>query len=451
MLLIYLSAAITAAGQDLPRQGNWGIYVQELTDSVKVQNQYTGNGVEIIYIVPGSEEDRIGLQAGDILTTINTFNVVNISDVYFSGYFSDVRAGDQIKYHIIRKGEKLERSGKVVGKPYEKHPNAEVIYDKVAFVKGHLRTIITKPKSAKKVPAIYFIPGYNCASYDNMNPIHPYKKIIDSLTNLGYAVFRCEKSGMGDSYATANCFQIDFETEQFGFENGYQKLLSYDFVDPDQIFIFGHSLGGINAPLMAEKYPVKGVIVYGTTHLPWMEYLQDMLRFQNPKLGIPPLEMEEDMKLYQSLLYEHYVKKSSPQALIESNPGYIKLLQRDFQYIGGNMIFQRHYTFMQQLNDLNLAKTWASLECHVLSVFGEADFEALNSNSHQEIVEIVNKYHPGKGTFLELPETNHAFIKVGSMEDEIKSKLEGTGGQLMATHFNYAIVTQIDSWIKGLD
>lgn len=439
------------SGQDLPRQGNWGIYVAPLTDSVKSANQYEGEGVQIAHLIPGRVEDQIGLKVGDILTKVNSFDISRIDDVYFSGYFWDIRAGDQIKYCVVRNGKKMELEGEVEGKPYETHPNAEVIYDKVAFSQGHLRTIITKPKSDKKLPVIYFIPGYNCASYDNMFDFHPYKKIIDSLTNLGYAVFRCEKSGLGDCYGTPNCHRIDFETEQFGFEKGYEKMISYDFIDPDQVYIFGHSLGGINAPIIAEKYQPKGVVVYGTTHLPWMEYIQHMLRFQNPQLGISPLEVEQDAKLYQSFLYEYYVLKKSPKALVESNLAYQKMMQRDFQYDGDEMLLNRHYTFMQQLNDLNLAETWSKVNCHVLSIFGEADFEALNADSHKEIVEIVNRYHPGKGTFLELAETNHSFIKVGSMEDEAKSKREGTGFQLMMSGFNYAIVTEIDNWIKSLN
>jgi len=65
-----------------------------------------------------------------------------------------------------------------------------------------------------------------------------------------------------------------------------------------------------------------------------MKYLQNMLRFQNTKLGMSPIEIEADLKLYQIILFKHYVEKMSPVELIELNPEFERLLARDFQYIG---------------------------------------------------------------------------------------------------------------------
>lgn len=439
--------------QEIPRQGSWGLYVSPVADSTKQQLKLDHDAVLVRWVKPESTSAQTGVEVGDVLTQINDFPVRTPQDIYFSGFLNSLRDGDAIAYHVIRDGKSKTFKGKVIPKPRETNKYGDIVYNKVRFKDGYLRTILTVPHKVqgKKAPVVYLIPGYNCASYDNMVPFHPYQKIIDSLTALGYAVFRCEKSGMGDSYNTPNCFDIDFHTEQAGFEAGYEHLLTYDDIDTSQIYIFGHSLGGINAPILAEKYNPKGVIVYGTTHLPWMEYLTDMLRFQNTLLGIPPVQVEKDAMVYQRLLYDHYVNKLSPEELIEKDTAYLSLLQRDFQYIGGDMIFQRHYTFMQQLNDLNLTESWSNVKSHVLSIYGEADFEALNPDAHKAIVNIVNYYHPGKGTFYLLPETNHSFIKVGSMEDGVEARKNGQLRQLMQTSFNYKIIEEIDDWIQSLE
>lgn len=455
LLFVLIIAQFAQAQSDkLPRQGNWGIYAVQISDSAKNALNLKQNAAEVKWIKPNATEASTGLKIGDILLEANGLTVKSSSDLLFTGFFNKLREGDKICFEVLRNNKKMKLCGKVQPKPYEKSEIAEVIYDKVKFKNGNLSAIITKPKNtskSQKIPAIYFIPGYNCASYDNMIDFHPYKKMIDSLTNLGYAVYRCEKSGMGGSYNTPNCFDIDFHTEQAGFEAGYEKLLSYDFIDTSQIYIFGHSLGGINAPILAEKYQPKGVIVYGTTHLPWMEYLTQMLRFQNSMLGYSPVQVENDMEIYQSLLYDHYVLKMSPKKMIAKNPEYLPLLTRDFMYDGDKMIFQRHYSFMQQLNDLKLSEAWSKINAYVLSIYGEADFEALNPESHKEIAKIVNHYHPNHGTYQLLTETNHSFIKVGSMEDGLKATKNGTIGKLMRTNFNYEIVTKIDQWIKSLE
>ncbi len=445
-----LFCAAVYAQDPLPRQGKWGIYAQTLTDSMCQELKLRSDAVQIVGIRPGSTEYTAGLQKEDILYAINNIAITSTEDLYYKGYLNQLRAEDSIEYHIIREGDTLTLSTRVIGLDYETSTHGDVIYDKVPFKGGYLSTILTLPQSKKKLPAIYFIPGYNCASYDKMGEAHPYRRIIDSFTHLGYAVFRCQKSGMGDSYQTPNCFEIDFHTEQEGFEEGYRKLLSYDFIDTQNIFIFGHSLGGINAPIIAEKFQPKGIIVYGTTHIPWMEYLMYMIRFQNTKLGYDPIEIEKEAHTYQKLLYQQYVLKKTPEELASSHPDYADLLERDFQYQGGDMIFQRHYDFWYQLNDLHLAQSWASQKSHVLSIWGEADFEALDDRSHKDIVHIVNHYHPGHATYVSLPETNHSFIKVGSMEEGIEARQNGKMRSLFETSFNYDIIHIIHNWINNL-
>jgi len=43
-------------------------------------------------------------------------------------------------------------------------------------------------------------------------------------------------------------------------------------VDQDNVFIVGHSMGGVFAPILAAEFPVKGIAVYGTVVKTWTEY-----------------------------------------------------------------------------------------------------------------------------------------------------------------------------------
>lgn len=406
-------------------------------------------GLRVNWVRPNTDAANAGIQPGDILFAINGEKLNSNEEFLTNEIVNGLREGDKVIFTFWNGEEEKEMKSKLNPKPRESYSNATVEYGRAAFRTGFLSTILVTPNTPGPHPVVYFLPGYNCASYDNLPAWHPYQRIIDSLVNLDYAVFRCEKTGMGDCQSTPNCFKADFETEQAAFEAGYDALENLKQVDSKNIFLFGHSLGGINAPLLAAKAKPRGIIVYGTSHIPWADYLDDMLRFQNPRMGVDSAENEKDMVVYEDLLREHYVEKQ-PLKKIAENPEYVRLLERDFQYEGGDMLFQRHFTYWQQIHHLGLEKVWSELDCKVLSVYGEADFEALNPSSHKEIVELVNENHPGNATYKFLPETNHGLIKVGSMEDGVKARNDGSLRKLYRTAFNYDFVTMMDEWMKSV-
>lgn len=442
LLMLFVGATFlpfSIQAQHLRRQMMWGIWPQpvpaELTAKAGEQ------GIYVAKVFPEGTAGPIKLLEGDVIRKIQGAAVTGPQDLGKpqNKFFE----GDPLALVIWRNGKEITLSGKAVGKPLETNPYAEVIYGEVAFEKGYLRTITTKPQKTGKAPVIFWVPGYTCASYDRMPAGHPYKELIEGFTKLGYVVFRTEKPGMGDCSGTPHCTEIDFAEEQAAFEAGYEAMLNLDYIDKDNIFIFGHSMGGLQGPLLAQKYHPKGLYVYGTRHETWHEYILAMLRFQNPRNGVDFIQHEDEMKLYTEMMYQHYVLKKSPKE-IANTPEKAALLKRDFFWDGGDSFFGRHYKFMQDLQDLQMGKVWASLDCHVMSMFGEADFEVLDPFSHKEIARIVNQYHPGMAEYVFLPGTNHGFRKVGTMDDEVKANSgQGPGGE-----FNPDVIGIVHEWMQ---
>jgi len=336
--------------QEIKRKVYLGIETVSVDDSnnpcVTAGNSI--QGICIKSVVKGFTADALGLKKGDILLEINNFPVINKSDL--QQRLTYAREGDVIEATVWRNGKKHRSKAIVIGRPYEPAINGEVIYDEVNFLGGKVRLIINKPVKAEKMPAILFIQGYPCSSIDNLNSNHPYKKLIETLVSKGMVVMRAEKLGMGDCLNTPNCYDVDMITETNAFTEAYKKLKTYSFVDTNQIFIFGHSLGGLSAPVVASQMHPKGVIVYGTTCEPWYEYLLKMLRYQNPLFGTDFLVAEEEMKLYQQLLYEHFILKKSPIERSQ-NSDYALLLKRDFQFDGKDGILGRVSTFWLSVNE----------------------------------------------------------------------------------------------------
>lgn len=446
IIVLFLTIALFYAQNNIvKRKAAMGIAVIEIPDSVKKNIPSEISGVLTTNIIKEGTGEKIGLIPQDIITKFNEYKINNRPE--FLKVISGLWGDEKFTLEVFRNGKRINLEGKSLPKPLETSEFSNVVYDTVKFGNGYLRTILNKPKTGNKFPVVLFIPGYPCASYDGMGSSHPYKKLIDGWIKNGFAVLRVEKSGMGDCYGTPDCFSIDAETEHNAFEKGLQKLTSYDFIDKNNIFIFGHSLGGIAAPFLAKNNNVNGIIVYGTIQKDWYEYLIDMFRIQNSLISEDYTAVDKKMPVYQKFLFEHFINKKTPQDLM-NNPEYKDILINDFQYDGGDGIFGRNFKFWWSINELNLTQAWSEVNCNVLSIFGEADLEVLSPVEHEMITRIVNKYHPGKAEYYLMKETNHAFMKVGNMEKQAEFVRTGQANRIYDTHFNPEIVTKTIEWMK---
>ncbi len=442
----------TGATTHLRRKCFLGMQPLPVSDSLSKVIGLPG-GVSIGSIAPGGTLQSIGAQPNDILMRLNEQAVQSWDGPL---HLPTLFEGDAIVAEVWRsngkKGKLITLKGTVKGVALEKGTaKYDVAYGEAPFEGGYLRTIAMLPKTPGPHPIIYFIPGYNCFSIDRMNPQHPYPRMFDSLAALGNIVYRVDKPGMGDGPSPCDCEETGFEKELSVFEAGYQNLLRQPWAAEDRIFMVGHSMGGIQAPLLTTKancHP-KGIAVYGTVYQTWYEYILMMLRFQEPRTDEAYLSFEQDMAEYVQLFYEHYVR-FKPLSEITANPRWKALLERDFALDAeGNILF-RKAEYWQEIARHTLTEAWAHTDAHVLSIFGEADFEVFDAFSMSEIPRIVNAYHPGHGTFATLPGTDHGMIHVGSMQKGLDLRGKPEYREYFLHQFDYKLVTTLQAWIEGV-
>jgi uncharacterized protein len=449
---IYSQSPSTEA-QHLRRKGFLGIHPAQISDSL-AQVSGSNHGVYLAEVLPEGTMALIGAQNHDILRSING---QPISDWEAArALLPKMFAGDLIQVELWRakgkKGQLLQLKGQIIGAPFEESTQQhEVSYGEAPFLNGFLRTITMVPKSPGPHPIIYFIPGYSCFSIDRMRATDPYPRLFDSLVHLGNIVYRVEKPGMGDGPSPCDCRDTGFELELQAFEAGYAHLLKQPWANEARIFLLGHSMGGIQAPLLATRgtFRPKGIAVYGTVFQSWYEYILMLLRFQMPKANPDYMSFEQDMQQYIPLFYAHYVE-GKPLATIIANPRWKALLERDFQLDAqGNILF-RKAEYWQELSKHYVAGAWAQTDAHVLSIFGEADFEVFDAFSMSEIATIVNAHHPHHGQFIPLPGADHAMIQVESMEKGLSLQGQPAYRDYFFNHFEYGLVTAINSWIQAV-
>jgi len=78
----------------------------------------------------------------------------------------------------------------------------------------------------------------------------------------GFCLFKIDKPGCGDS--EGDCSQTDFDTELAGYRAAFRALKNYDFIDSDQVYIFGSSNGGGFAPLVPETKAEEAIRAAGS-------------------------------------------------------------------------------------------------------------------------------------------------------------------------------------------
>ena len=240
-----------------------------------------------------------------------------------------------------------------------------------------------------------------------------YKTIVDDFTRHGFVTLRVDKPGCGDSEG-GPARDVDFDTELDGYRQALKMLKARGDVDTDRVFIFGHSMGGVMAPLLAAEFPVRGIIVYGTIARTWTEYWLENLRRQMELADADPAAIDRDLRAEAALATYLYAEKKSPKEIIERYPHLRERLEQNITE--DRYFFDRSLTFYRQLADKNLGAAWESFGGHALAIWGKADFVS-NEDDHALIARIVNRDHPGHGTFLAMEGIDHGFNRAASRRE----------------------------------
>ncbi len=443
--LILLGLVLLAGNlhAQLARRAFLGAQLLEVTDSIaKKHNMKQKKGVLVVRVVEGSSAEQMGIKPHDLILAINDKEVNEVAKLVEG--VGRHRGGDELHVTIMRDAQPQQVSGILKPLPEETSDYAEVIYDAVSYDDGTIRTIIHKPEGEGKMPAVFFIQGYPCSSIDRLPYYHPHKKLLDGLAEKGYVIIKTEKAGIGDSRNERNCLDCNLFEEVELFSASFNSLARYDFIDLDKVFIFGHSMGGVQAPLLNTDFAPLGMAVYGTVIRPWFEYFMEHSRIQKFIMGWDYLENEAQHDAALKYFYRLLVEKQTPEQLIQDQE-VKKFMEDRWNYNGGEHLLGRHYTFWQQLQETKLFSAWAHTPAHVLSLWGEGDFVAFNPYEHQLIADVVNRYQPGKATFMRLPHMDHSFIRVEDQQHAVKVRSDW---EYNANNFNYEIVEVLDQWMK---
>lgn len=299
----------------------------------------TPAGVRVAGVVPGSMGAEAGLVPGDVVTRLGEHALRSAETLAAA-----VRAAGQarqVELEVERAGEHLVQQVTVRPWPTETIEGHEVRYGCVEAAGARLRTIETCPRAEgeERHPAVLFLQGIGASSVDfGATPAAPWCRLVHGWARAGFATMRVDKRGVGDSEGDVNA---DFEEELEGARAALGALVTRPFVDASRIFVFGHSVGGMAAPLLARSAPgpLRGVIVHGTSAMPWLACLERSARRQLALHGLGGERLEQ------------------------------RLAAREYLAV-------RSERFHAQLERADVAAAWRALACDVLVLCGEHDWVA---------------------------------------------------------------------------
>lgn len=303
----------------------------------------------------------------------------------------------------------LIHSNAIAAEARETHPNIDTSYGTLTLRDGvKLQTIVTKPAAATgRLPAVLFVQWLSCDSIAiSDDPRDGWSAMLKSIVRRSNAlVWRTEKRGVGAS--EGKCATMDYDTELNDHRQALAQLRTRDDIDPNRIVIFGGSIGGTYAPLLAADQRVAGVMIWGAGATTWAER---MLKFERNALelgGTPPAQLAREMTL-RIQFFEKYLIRGQVPSQIAAADADVGAVWSRIVGTSGDGQYGRPFAFHQQAQKADWASAWSRVNAPVLALYGEYDwFESHDATTL--ITRIVNAKTPGRGTFAEIPRMNHHF------------------------------------------
>jgi pimeloyl-ACP methyl ester carboxylesterase len=442
MLVPFVFLSELALADTLGRRGALGLPMSKVApDQAERLQLKEGEGLLAMTPIAELTAAQAGVKAGDVITSINGKSV-GLSSIGMA--MRGLVAGDPITLSIFRDEKLIELKSKLIEKPRDPgNVNYEVVYSHVTSNGKRMRVIITQPRTLGKHPGFMFIQGFSPISYDftlegskgDVSTIDG--PILFEFANSGFVTIRVEKPGVGDSEGGPFA-DLDYTTELDIYRQALRHLKELDSVDADNIFIFGHSMGGAFGPMIASENPVRGIAVYGAASRTWFEYLLDTLRYQGLVAGDSFENTDDKVRLGSRLVAMVFLENKSVMEVKQLHPELNEMADALFP---GGLFNGKSLDFWRELGQINFPAYWSKCNAHVLAVRGASDFVTYDVD-HKLIADIVNRAQPGRGKSVVLPDSDHLFLKYSS---ELESMMGGQKGS-----FNPAFTKLLREWISEI-
>lgn len=291
-----------------------------------------------------------------------------------------------------------------------------------------LSGLLTLPDQGEKLPAVVFVHGSGSSNMDEkVMKLTPFRDLAEGLAAHGITSIRYDKRSFAHGFKMVREKNITVREETIEDAILAANLLRRDpRIDPDKIFIIGHSMGGMLAPRIdAEGGSFRGLILMaGSPRL-----IEEILVEQTD-------EMLAEMKGFTRRIMEKQVKK-----LLSGFNGLYGMTDEEAKkkkYGGGVTMY-----YFKEMGEHPASDYLAKLDKPMLIMQGGKDFQVKADRDFALYQELLRD--KPNVTFRLYENLNHVFVP--SVYGKIsKAKQEYSVEQ----HIGEDVIADIAGWIKAV-
>jgi uncharacterized protein len=354
-------------------------------------------GALVNEVTPGAPAQTAGIARGDVIVRVRDEAIAGPDDVLRA--LRSTSGEQRLEIAVERGARSLAVSVRARAMPLEQLSRGEIALDEVATARGRLRALLSLPVGNGPFPAVYLLQGAGWSSFEYpLDAGAPWRRIVDALTAAGFVTYRVERSGVGDSEGPA-CTELDWHDELAASLAGAERLIGLPVVEQEEVHVFGHSLGGMVAPLLADRIDFRSIAVFGSSARRFSECTRGSSRRYWERQQV--LDVEERVARLRELQGLVYERGLSPAEAFRLRPG---LAAVGADWFVGERAYGRVLAFFRQLENAELAQAWRRARCPVLALHGALDWVTERAEA-EEISDLVGSL----GRARTLDETAHDF------------------------------------------
>lgn len=294
-----------------------------------------------------------------------------------------------------------------------------------------LNGLLTLPeKLSTPVPAVVFVHGSGASNMDEkVGKLTPFKDLAEGLAQHGIASVRYDKRSFvhGFKMLTDRRLEVTVKTETIDDAILVAALLRKDpRIDPQRIFIIGHSMGGMLAPRIdAEGGNFSGLIIMAGSP----RKLEDIILDQNEAV------------LKSTKGFVHWIVTKQVAKISKLFDGLYQLSDEEARKkkVGGGTTLY----YFKEMGQHPASDYLLKLEKPVLILQGEEDFQATAQKDFAAYKQLLSGQN--NVTFRLYPALNHAFVP--SIYGNIMKAKQEYG---IERHIGEDVIADIANWIHGV-